>query len=174
LTNALPLLDKSRYDERVRKEIWPRSNEKERGHRRKKMPMDAEWGHGRVAAAAHGCWWHAPRRGLGGITYYTIRAASHNLNEPLACKWRLSLTICRIDSAPDRAGHATRQVHLQLQLLEMKTQIPNEGSNAWKIELRKHFFIQYRKVDNPIMYHRDTWCIWPWGSPPARLHLVSS
>jgi hypothetical protein len=73
------------------------------------MPMDAEWGDGRVDAAAHGCWWHAPRRGLGGITYYTIRAASHNLNEPLACKWRLSLTICRIDSAPDRAGHATRR-----------------------------------------------------------------
>ena len=54
--------------------------EEERGHRRKKNPMDAKWGHGRAEAA---CRWHDPRWAAGGIT--TIRGASINLNESLGC-----------------------------------------------------------------------------------------
>ena len=55
------------------------------GMDRRKVPMDAEWGHGRSEAAANGDPLSRTTTPCGGIRYYTIRAASHKKNESLVC-----------------------------------------------------------------------------------------
>ena len=63
----------------LRMEIEASSSFKKEGHGRRV----GAWARGGVA---HGRRWHGSLRPSGGITYRTIRAASHNLNESVACK----------------------------------------------------------------------------------------
>ena len=100
----------------VRKEIWPRSNKKERGHRRKKMPMDAEWGHGRAEAAAHGCQMNgmAHNGPWGGhLVYYQSRLSQEErLSGMQMTPVNSRLFVGRIDSACDQVVRATRPLPL--------------------------------------------------------------